>query len=275
MKFTKMQGAANDYIYINCFEETVKDPAALARYMSPRHFSVGADGIILICPSERCDVRMRMFNADGSEGEMCGNAIRCIGKYVHDRGIVPKTTVTVETLGGDKVLKLMIDPESGLCTGATVDMGVPKVFSELPEKITVLGEEREFVGIDVGNPHAVYFVDSKETLDALRLEEIGPSYENHPRFPNRVNSEFIYVSPDNGLYMRVWERGSGETWACGTGATSSLYAAWLLKKCGPEAVVHLTGGDLTIRFDEKDMHLYMTGPAVEVYRGEIDLPETY
>ena len=220
MKFTKMQGIGNDYVYVNCFEETVEDPARVAKLVSERHFGIGSDGLILICPSEVADCRMRMFNEDGSEGSMCGNGIRCVGKYAYDHGIVDKTQISVETLGGIKYLDMQV--ENGKVKTVKVDMGMPKLTSELPEKIQVEGKNLEFTGIDVGNPHAVYYV---ENVDGLDLEKIGPAFEMHERFPDRVNSEFIRVIDRKHLQMRVWERGSGETWACGTGATASAVAS--------------------------------------------------
>ena len=266
MKFTKMQGAGNDYVYVNCFEEKVEDPAETAVLVSDRHFGIGSDGLILICSSDRADCRMRMFNADGSEGEMCGNAIRCVGKYVYDHGICQKTELTVETLGGDKDLTLNI--KDGKVFEVTVDMGEPKLTSELPEKIHVNGEEREFVGISMGNPHAVYFT---EGIDGLDLAKIGPAYENHERFPNRVNSEFIELVSRDHIRMRVWERGSGETWACGTGASASAVASILMGYTDPTVKVSLRGGDLTIHWNRETNHVYMTGPAVEVFHGEMDI----
>ncbi len=265
MKFTKMQGAGNDYVYVDCTQNELKNASEVAVAVSDRQFGIGSDGLILICPSDHGDCRMRMFNADGSEGEMCGNAIRCVGKYVYDHGICPKTELVVETLGGDKYLTLNV--KDGKVFEVTVDMGEPELTSELPEKIHVNGEDREFVGISVGNPHAVYFT---EEIDGLDLEKIGPAYENHERFPNRVNSEFIELVSRDHIRMRVWERGSGETWACGTGATASAMAAILLGLTEDEVLVSLKGGDLRIRLDRESGHLFMTGPAVEVFNGAIE-----
>lgn len=266
MRFTKMQGAGNDYVYVDCFQETVEDPSAVAVRVSDRHFGIGSDGLILICPSETADCRMRMFNADGSEGEMCGNAIRCVGKYVYDHDIVKKPQISVETLGGIKYLDLTV--ENGKVTAATVDMGRPELTSDLPEKIMVNGEEKEFVGISTGNPHAVYFCDA---IDGLDLEKIGPSYENHSRFPNRVNSEFVEVTDRGHIRMRVWERGSGETMACGTGATASVAASILMGYTDDTVEVSLKGGKLTISLDRENGRAYMRGPAVEVFAGEIEI----
>lgn len=266
MRFTKMQGAGNDYVYVDCFKETVNDPAAAAVKVSDRHFGIGSDGLVLICPSERADVRMRMFNADGSEGTMCGNAIRCVGKYVYDHGLVPKEHISVETLGGIKLLDM--DIREGKAAGASVDMGVPQITSQIPEPINIQGEEKEFVGIDVGNPHAVYFC---QDIDRLRLEDIGPLHECHIRFPNRVNSEFVQVLCRNHIRMRVWERGSGETWACGTGATASAVAAMVMGYADNKVKVSLKGGDLDITWNRKTGHVFMAGPAVEVFHGEIEI----
>ena len=268
MKFTKMHGIGNDYVYVNCFEETVADPAAAAVYVSDRHFGIGSDGLILICPSETCDVRMRMFNADGSEGKMCGNGSRCVGKYVYDHGICRKDEITMESPAGVRTLK--IHAKNGVCETVTVDMGTAKLTGPVPEKITVNGEEKEMIAVDVGNPHAVYYVPSKEILMSLELTKIGPGYEHHPRFPEGVNSEFIFVEDRKNLWMRVWERGSGETLACGTGATASAYATMVSGLCDKDVTIHLQGGDLEITLGENG-HLFMTGEATEVFHGEIDL----
>ena len=260
-----MQGIGNDYVYVNCFEEEVKDPAAMAVRVSDRHFGIGADGLILICPSETCDVRMRMFNADGSEGKMCGNGARCVAKYAYDHGICRKETFTLETLGGVKTIKVFT--ENGKVKTAAVDMGKAVLTGPVPEPITVNGEEKEMIAVDVGNPHAVYYVPSKEALMGLDLEKTGPGYEHHPRFPEGVNSEFIYAESRDLLWMRVWERGSGETLACGTGATASAYASMVSGRCGNRVTVRLLGGDLVIERTD-DGHLIMTGPAEEVFTGE-------
>lgn len=266
MKFTKMQGVGNDYIYVNCFAEKIEDPRETAISLSRRHFGIGADGLILIGPSDKADCEMRIFNADGSEGEMCGNAIRCVGKYVYEHGIVHNDTVTVETLSGVKSLKLTV--EQGKVRSVTVDMGEPRLTSELPESIIVEKQAYEFVGISVGNPHAVYFFDD---IDSLDLEKIGPAFENHSRFPDRVNTEFVQVVDDSHIRMRVWERGSGETLGCGTGATASVMACILMGYTGSTVEVALTGGNLTIRWDSSERKAYMTGEAVEVFQGEIEL----
>lgn len=275
MRFTKMQGIGNDYVYVNCFEETVADPAAVARFVSDRHFGIGSDGLILIGPSGTADCRMDMYNMDGSRGVMCGNGVRCVGKYAYDHGLVPgdRRSLTVETLAGVKTIEFSVEEKNGRFTARllTVDMGEARLTSELPEPINVDGRDYSFVGISVGNPHAVYFMDS---IDDLSLDRIGPSFEMHPRFqPDRVNTEFIQLVDRNHIRMRVWERGSGETWACGTGATASAAAAILMGYTEDEVEVELRGGKLRIRLDRESGHLFMTGPAVEVFRGDIDIPE--
>lgn len=271
MKFTKMQGIGNDYVYVDCFKEQVGNPAGTAKFVSHRHFGIGSDGLILICPSKTADCRMEMYNGDGSQGIMCGNGVRCVGKYVYDHGLVPagRRQVTVETLGGIKTLDLEI--KEGKAVSITVDMGEGTLTSALPEDIKVEGKDYRFVGMNVGNPHAVYYM---EEIDSLDLERIGPGFELHERFrPHRVNTEFIQVVDRSHLKMRVWERGSGETWACGTGATASVMASILMGYVEDEAQVRLRGGTLRIRFDRGTNHLYMTGPAVEVFSGTIELPE--
>jgi diaminopimelate epimerase len=265
MKFTKMQGIGNDYVYINCFEEQVESPERLAVKISDRHFGVGSDGLILICPSDAADCRMKMFNADGSEGAMCGNAIRCVGKYVYDHKIVDKKIITVETKGGIKTLDMTV--ENGKVTLVRVDMGEPVLTSGLPENINILGEDYQFVGISVGNPHAVYFM---EEIDSLDLEKIGPAFENHKRFPDRVNTEFVRFIDGEHIQMRVWERGSGETWACGTGATASAVASILTGRTGNQVDVALRGGHLLIEWNRETNHVFMTGPAVEVFTGDYE-----
>lgn len=280
MKFTKMHGIGNDYVYVNCFEETVSDPERLSVKLSDRHFGIGSDGLILICPSEKADFRMRMFNADGSEGIMCGNGTRCIGKYVYDHKMTDKTEITLETLGGIKNIKLY--PENGLVKTAEVDMGeailkpadIPiaaEVDTYINKPITAGDMNVNITAVSMGNPHAVVFMD-KDTVDALDLEKIGPSFENHPLFPQRVNTEFIEVLSENTLKMRVWERGSGETWACGTGACAAAVAACLNGYCrrNSEITVKLKGGDLSIVWRD-DGHVIMRGPAVTVFEGEIDI----
>ena len=270
MKFTKMHGISNDYVYVNGFEEKVEDPSRTAQLVSQRRTGIGSDGLILITPSQKADCRMVMYNADGSQGAMCGNGIRCVGKYVYDHGIARKNPITVETKAGIKVLSFtlsQIHPEQ--VEKVTVDMGMPEQTSLLPEPIIIEGNEYNFVGISMGNPHAVYFM---EEIDSLDLEKIGPAFETHPRFPDRTNSEFIRVVDQNHLQMRVWERGSGETWACGTGATASAVAAILLGYTNSQVTVSLRGGDLDIIWNRESGHVFMTGEAKEVFQGEIILP---
>lgn len=277
MKFTKMQGIGNDYVYVNCFQERVENPSQVAKFVSDRHFGIGSDGLILICPSEVADCKMVMYNADGTQSQMCGNGVRCVGKYVHDKGLVHKETVTVETLGGIKILELHL--KEGAVDTITVDMGKPElapenipvdsrleVFKEQP--VEILDHTYLVTAVSMGNPHAITFVENTRDLD---LETIGPLFEHHALFPERTNTEFIQVIDRNTLKMRVWERGSGETLACGTGACASLVASALTGKTGREATLQLSGGDLHIRWDEETDHVFMTGPAAFVFDGEIDL----
>ena len=275
MKFTKMQGIGNDYVYVNGFEETVEDPAAAAVFVSNRNFGIGSDGLILILPSETADCRMDMYNMDGSRGAMCGNGIRCVGKYVYDHGIVTKTEIDVETASGLRHLSLHVS--DGKVDAVTVDMGSPVLTSEIGEPIRVGEETFRFTGMSMGNPHAVVFLDEAESLGGslteLKLSEIGPKFETHERFPDRVNTEFVQVLDRKHVKMRVWERGSGETLACGTGACAVLAACVLNDRIDPEAQIELLGGTLSIRWDRKADKLYMTGPAVEVFSGEIELPK--
>ncbi|MEL4105734.1 diaminopimelate epimerase [Oscillospiraceae bacterium WX1] len=275
MKFTKMHGIGNDYVHINCLTETVDDPAALSRRLSDRHFGIGGDGIILICPSETADFRMRIFNADGSEAQMCGNGIRSFGKYVFDRGLTDKTVLTIETLAGLKTLTLNV--ENGTVATVSVDMGAPilkaadiPVLSDtedfIKKLITSGGETYTMTCVSMGNPHGVIFVDS---VDALDLVQIGPPLENHTIFPERANIEFVECLNDETLKMRVWERGSGETLACGTGACAALVAAVLNGKAHRHATLLLRGGALDIDWDESTNHVFMTGPAEFVFDGDI------
>ncbi len=274
MKFTKMQGCGNDYVYVNCFTEKVEHPEELAVRVSNRNFGIGSDGLILICPSQVADVQMVMYNADGSRSQMCGNGVRCVGKYAYDYGLVKNEVITVETLAGIKTLHM--ETEQGKVVRVTVDMGAPITKpSEVPvaaegdivlgKPVEVAGKEYELTCISMGNPHAVTFVEDTGVLD---LESIGPEFEHHPMFPERVNTEFIQILSEEEINMRVWERGSGETLACGTGACASVYACILNKKTKDEVTVHLLGGDLRIRFDRETGHIFMTGPAMTVYEGE-------
>lgn len=261
MRFTKMQGLGNDYVYVDCTQKAPHDLPALARRVSDRHFGIGSDGLICIFPSEKADFRMRMFNADGSESEMCGNGIRCVGKFVYDKGLTDQKTVTVETLGGIKTLNL--DVSADKVNAVTVDMGIP--VPEDSRVVEIKGKSYQIHPVSMGNPHAVTFLKDVKELD---LTDIGPLFEYHFSFPDRTNTEFVEVLDDTHLDMRVWERGSGETLACGTGACATLVAAVLEGKARRSATVHLLGGDLRIRWDETDGHVYMTGPAVTVFEGE-------
>ena len=273
--FTKMHGISNDYIYINCFDGIPADPAELAVKMSPRHSSVGSDGVVLICPSDIADAKMRIFNADGSEAKMCGNAVRCVGKYLYERGIARRETVTVDTLSGIKTLSLRV--KDGAVVSVSADMGkavtvpekIPVIFSGekmINEPVEVCGAEYGITAVSMGNPHAVVYCDDPY---ALELEKIGPHFENLPIFPDRVNTEFIRVVSPTELEMRVWERGSGETYACGTGACASVVASVLNGFCktGEPVRVNLRGGSLTITVDE-ELRVTMEGPAEFVYDGE-------
>ena len=275
MKFTKMQGLGNDYVYVNCFKEKIDNPPELARRISDRHFGVGADGLIMINPSDKADFEMEMYNADGSRGEMCGNGIRCVAKYVYDYGLTDKTHISVETLGGIKYLDLTV--EEGKVKMVKVDMGKPELEplkipvkasgdKAVDEPIFVGGNEYRMTCVSMGNPHAVIFIgcDVRE----FPLEEIGPKFENHERFPNRVNTEFVRVIDRRTAEMRVWERGSGETLACGTGACAVAVACALNGFTEDEVTVRLLGGDLQIRWDREKDTVFMTGPAEVVFDGE-------
>ena len=275
MKFTKMQGLGNDYVYVNCFKEKIDNPPELARRISDRHFGVGSDGLIMINPSDKADFEMEMYNADGSRGEMCGNGIRCVAKYVYDYGLTDKTHISVETLGGIKYLDLTV--EEGKVKMVKVDMGKPELEplkipvkasgdKAVDEPILVGGNEYRMTCVSMGNPHAVIFIgcDVRE----FPLEEIGPKFENHERFPNRVNTEFVRVIDRHTAEMRVWERGSGETLACGTGACAVAVACALNGFTEDEVTVRLLGGDLQIRWDREKDTVFMTGPAEVVFDGE-------
>lgn len=273
MKFTKMEGCGNDYVYINCLKEKVENPSDLAKRMSERHFGIGSDGLVLILPSEQADFRMRMFNADGSESEMCGNAVRCIGKYVFDKGLTQKTELSIETLAGIKYLELHL--KDNMVDSVTVDMGEP-IFE--PEKIPVLSNMNPVIGkqlyvvdetflftcISMGNPHAVTFIDNVEKFE---IKKYGSVIESHEHFPKKTNVEFVQVIDRNHLKMRVWERGTGETWACGTGTCATVVATVLNGLCEREADVKLLGGTLHIKWDSQNNHVYMTGPARYSFEG--------
>ena len=279
IRFTKMHGISNDYVYISTFDQELENLEELAIRLSDRRTGIGGDGIILVCPSDIADAKMRIFNADGSEGKMCGNGIRCVGKFIYDKGLVPpdKTTVTVETLSGIKTLELTV--KDGRVKSARVDMGaailtpsdIPVIYSGdrmINAPLTVDGEIWNVTAVSMGNPHCVTFVDD---VDSPELEKLGPHFERHPAFPERVNTEFVRVIDDHTLQMRVWERGSGETWACGTGACAAVAAACLNGYCrkGEDITVRLRGGDLIIRYTDETV--IMTGPAEAVFEGETEI----
>ena len=275
MKFTKMQGIGNDYVYVNCLQETIENPSELAKKISDRHYGVGSDGLIMINPSDKDDIEMEMYNADGSRGEMCGNGIRCVAKYVYDYGLTDKTSISVETLAGIKYLDLTV--EDGKVVLVKVDMGKPMLRPEevpvvsekeevIDEPITVDGQEYRMTCVSMGNPHAVVFID--QDVKEFPLETVGVKFENHERFPKRVNTEFVNVLDRHTAQMRVWERGSGETLACGTGACAVAVACALNGLTEDEVTVKLLGGDLQIKWDREKNTVYMTGPAEVVFDGE-------
>ena len=282
MRFTKMQGIGNDYIYLDCINSPMpENPARLSKIISDRHFGVGSDGLVLICPSERADFRMRMYNADGSESEMCGNASRCVGKYVYERRMTEKRELTLETGAGIKHLKL--NTEKDHVTSVEVDMGAPLFCPEeipvkwsanirekgseqiINEPLLVDGQEFRVTCVSMGNPHCIVFQDE---VEGWPVEKWGPKFENHVCFSRRTNTEFARIIDRKHIRMRVWERGSGETMACGTGACATLAAAVLNGLTDREAVLQLNGGNLDIRWDEKNNHIYMMGPASFVFDGE-------
>lgn len=277
MKFTKMHGTGNDYIYVNGFEEKIDNITEFAIKYSDRHKGIGSDGLVLILPSETSDFRMQMLNADGSEAEMCGNASRCIGKFVYDKGLTTKTEVTLETLAGVKVLKLFVGADNKV-ESATVDMGEPILESALIpttfDKLTIINEpvsfddnlEYNITCVSMGNPHAVIFTNE---IDKLDLPKIGPKIENASIFPRRINTEFIEIISRHRIKMRVWERGSGETMACGTGACASVVAAVLNNLTERKITVELLGGELIIEWNAQDNHVYLTGSATTVFEGEV------
>ena len=275
MKFTKMQGIGNDYVYVNCLQETIENPSELAKKISDRHYGVGSDGLIMINPSDKADFEMEMYNADGSRGEMCGNGIRCVAKYVYDYGLTDKTSISVETLAGIKYLDLTV--EDGKVVLVKVDMGKPMLRPEevpvvsekeevIDEPITVDGQEYRMTCVSMGNPHAVVFID--QDVKEFPLETVGVKFENHERFPKRVNTEFVNVLDRHTAQMRVWERGSGETLSCGTGACAVAVACALNGLTEDEVTVKLLGGDLQIKWDREKNTVYMTGPAEVVFDGE-------
>lgn len=318
MKFTKMQGLGNDYVYVDCTREELATPADVARAVSDRHFGIGSDGLILIKPSKTADFYMEMYNADGSRSAMCGNGIRCVGKYVYDFGLTDKLEVSIETAAGIKYLSLRL--LDGKVSDVRVNMGAPELSPEkipttlegtkniplngeadierseqqgtkqtgtvppgtvqtgsvpagtvravLGAKLNVLGRDYDVSCVSMGNPHVITYVEDEKAID---IEKIGPAFENHPAFPERTNTEFIHVADRKNLYMRVWERGTGETLACGTGACASAVATMLNGLCDRAVTVHLLGGDLQIEWDAKENVVYMTGPAVTVFTGEYPL----
>ena len=277
LQFTKMHGLGNDYVYMDAINQKIEKRSELAKFVSDRHFGIGSDGLILICPSEKADFRMQMFNQDGSEAEMCGNGIRCVGKFVYDKGLTNKETITVETLAGIKTL--VMTAKNGKIETARVDMGKPILE---PEKIPVISDENPvknlklnegekeftFTCVSMGNPHAVTFI--KEDVNKFDICKYGAKLEVNEAFPKKANIEFINVIDNKTLKMRVWERGAGETLACGTGACASTVAAILNGYTSREVTVHLLGGNLKIKWDENDNHVYMTGPATTVFEGKIE-----
>ena len=279
MKFTKMQGIGNDYVYVNCFEETVQDPSAVARFVSDRHFGIGSDGLILIKPSDTADCEMEMYNLDGSQGAMCGNGIRCVAKFVYDKGIVRKKNLSIDTKSGIKYLSLTV--KNGKVSTVEVNMGSPVLLANqipvvsdteqvIDHPLDVNGKTYRITAVSMGNPHAIVYMDDLENLD---INTLGPQFENHLAFPDRINTEFVKVIDRHTLQMRVWERGSGETLACGTGACAVAVASVLngLVDEDRPVTVKLLGGDLQIFWNRQEDLVYMTGPAVTVFEGEIDL----
>lgn len=277
MEFTKMEGCGNDYVYVNGFTTKIENPGKVSEIVSDRHFGIGSDGLIIINPSDVADFKMSMYNADGSEGKMCGNGIRCVAKYVYDNKMTDKTTITVETLSGIKTLVLNV--EEGKVKTVRVNMGKPVIFpKDIPvisekqkivdEPIIVDGKQYQITCVSMGNPHAVTFIDD---TDSLEIEKIGPKFENHQMFPDRINTEFIQIVDRNTIKMRVWERGSGETLACGTGACASVVACVLNGLTEDKVTVKLLGGDLTIEYDREEDTVYMTGPAKIAFTGNIDI----
>ena len=280
INFTKMHGIGNDYVYVDGFKQTLENPNAFSEFISDRHFGIGADGLVMILPSDKADFRMRMFNADGSEGKMCGNATRCIGKFVYEAGYTTSTNITLETLSGIKYLKLNVENEK--VVSVEVDMGKAIL---VPQEIPVLSDLDRFINqpisiddktygvtcVSMGNPHAVIYCDN---VDDLPLEQIGPKFEFNPLFPERINTEFVQIIDATTVKMRVWERGSGETWACGTGACAVAVSSVLNGYCkqGEEITVKLRGGDLKITYKE-DGTVIMKGPATKVFDGTIEYKE--
>ena len=278
MKFTKMHGCGNDYVYVDCTNDMIENPSEVSKYVSDRHFGIGSDGLILICSSETADFRMAMYNADGSEGAMCGNGIRCVAKYVYDKGLTDKKNISIETKSGIKELELTV--EDGKVSLVKVNMGAPILKAKdipvdvdtekcIDSDINVDGKDYKITCVSMGNPHAVTFID--EDVKTFPIEKIGPKFENHPMFPDRVNTEFVRVLNRHEVNMRVWERGSGETLACGTGTCATVVACVLNGLTDDEVTVHLLGGDLFIKYDRENDTVWMTGPAVIAFEGTIEL----
>ena len=278
-KFSKMHGAGNDYIYVNCFKEKVENINETAKAVSDRHFGIGSDGLVLICPSDVADFRMDMYNSDGSQAEMCGNATRCVGKYVYDRGLTDKTQITLETLAGIKILDLNV--KDGEVQTVRVNMGSPELVPKnipidsnldrfISEDVEVDGKVYKVTGVSMGNPHAVTFIDD---TDSLEIEKIGPKFETHKLFPKKINTEFAQIVDRNTIKMRVWERGAGETLACGTGACAAAVASVLNGYCKreQEILIHLRGGDLRIIY-HNDESVTMIGPATFIFEGKMEYP---
>lgn len=276
MKFTKMHGCGNDYVYVNGFTEKVADKPKAVVALSDRHFGIGSDGVIFINPSQQADFEMEMYNADGTRAEMCGNGIRCVGKYVYDHGMTDKTSITVESFGKVKYLDLTV--ENGKVVKVKVNMGKPELTAKdvpvvsvheqvIDEEIIVKEKSYRMTCVSMGNPHAVVFMDD---VEHLAIEEIGPYFENHERFPNRTNTEFVQVIDDSHVKMRVWERGTGETLACGTGCCATAVACVLNRLTGAHVTVQVLGGEIEIYWDQKENLVYMIGPAVTVFEGETE-----
>lgn len=287
MKFIKMEGAGNDYVYVDCTKEALANASEVAIRVSDRHFGIGGDGLVLIKPSDKADFFMEMYNADGSQGKMCGNAIRCVGKFVYDNGLTDKTTVNIDTLSGVKVLELHLGDDNKVKT-ATVNMGAPILeAAAIPVKpeafgvgatenvvsksLVVDGKTYKMTCVSMGNPHTVTYLENDIDIKKFEIEKYGPACEVHEAFPEQVNTEFVQVVDRKNLNMRVWERGSGETFACGTGACATLVATVLNGLCDNEATVHMLGGDLKITWDREENLVYMEGPATTVFKGEIEL----
>lgn len=294
MKFTKMHGAGNDYVYVDCTTQTLDNAGAAARFVSDRHFGIGSDGLVLIKSSDKADFFMAMYNADGSQAQMCGNAIRCVAKYVYDNKMTDKKNIVIDTLSGLKYIELNIDEKTDKVISVRVNMGSPVLeASEIPVKLkggnitgvldteiknavvnrplVVSGVEYNVTCVSMGNPHCVVFTGDDFDMDGFRIEQTAPAFENHDMFPERINTEFIKISNRKNLIMRVWERGAGETFACGTGACAALVAAVLNGLSDDKATLHLLGGDLLIEWDRRQNAVFMEGPAVTVFEGEIDI----